>query len=272
MITEAGNGWQDEIIWRYVVAMERRNESEGTIRQRWYLVTRWFRHAGERWADPGRELLEEWLDAMSIAPATRYNYISNLHAFYRWANREELTAFDPTLGIERPRLPRRLPRPVRRADAELLIDTAADPYRVALALMADAGLRCCEVAALTWDDVDLDAGVLYVTGKGAHQRVVGIPRRLERILASLDPDERPVIGCWWSRQRVSDRVGAYLKAHEMPYTAHQFRHLYGTRMYQRTDGDLLAVQQALGHASVSTTQGYALADPATALAAARLLD
>jgi integrase/recombinase XerD len=260
------------LVGRYELAMLRRGLADGTIRQRTYLAIRWITYAGPRWTDPGRELLEAWLDGFGLSARTRYTYLSNLHDLYRWANRDGHAHVDPTAGIERPRLPRAIPRPARVADATLLIAGAADPYRVLFALMADAGLRCCEVAALMWRDVDLAAGTLHVTGKGGHERVVGIPRRLEQILASLDPDGAPVIGRWWSRQRVSDEAGAYLRAHELPYTAHQFRHLYATRLYAATSGDLLAVQHALGHASVTSTQIYARCDPVTALAAARALD
>ena len=53
---------------------------------------------------------------------------------------------------------------------------------------------------------------------------------------------------------------------------HQLRHLYATRLYAATHGNILAVQQALGHASVLSTQIYAKVDPGAALDAARRLD
>ena len=113
---------------------------------------------------------------------------------------------------------------------------------------------------------------MYVTGKGGHQRVVGIPARLAGILAESDATVGPVFGRPVSPTRVSQIVNAYLRDNGVAATAHQLRHLYGTRLYAATGGNLLAVQQALGHASVTSTQIYAAIDVGAAVNAARTLD
>lgn len=251
--------------------MRRRNMRPGSIAKRSAEIRGWLAYAGELWTIADVELVEDWLDGRNIGATTRYCAISHLHQFYIWAHREGLVESIPTTSIERPRLPRRLPRPARRADVEQVMETAPLELRVMLSLMVDAGLRCCEVASLQWCDVDLDAGTMHVTGKGGHQRVVGIPSRLAVTLAACDDVVGPVVGRKMSATRVSQVVNECLHVNGYATTAHQLRHLYATRMLEQTHGNLLAVQQALGHASVTSTQIYALVDPRSAIDAAHSL-
>lgn len=259
------------IITEYQRAMQRRAYSPGTIDARSALVRRWLRFAGEEWPTATPERFEDWLDAGGpIVARTRYGRISHLHQFYRWALRHGYATTDPTELLERPRLPRGLPRPARMVDVDLAIAEAEPVMARMLSLMVDGGLRCCEVARLDWQDVDLDLGVLYLTGKGATDRTVGVPRRLEQILAGADEVVGPVVGRRMTPTRVSQLVGAHLRSCGISTTAHKLRHLYATRMLAAT-GDITIVQQALGHASIATTQIYAQVDPMRVLAAARAL-
>lgn len=251
--------------------MMRRGLRASSIDKRMSAVRRWIDHAGDAWRSSDRELLEEWLDDRQLAARSRYGEISHLHQFYTWARREQLVDADPTELVERPRLPRRLPRPARMGDVDQAIAGADASMRIALSLMVDAGLRCCEVAGLQWTDVDLAARVLYVTGKGGHDRVVGIPTRLVDLLLSSDGVAGAVFGRTVSAGRVSQLVNAHLRRCGVAATAHQLRHLYATRLLEATGGNLAAVQQALGHASVVSTQIYAQVDPRRAIDAARQL-
>ena len=227
--------------------------------------------------DAERGDVEEWIGSRPLGVGARYVAIANLHAFYVWAQRQELTNHDPTALVERPRLPRRLPRPARRDDVGRLLAAGDADMTAMISLMVDAGLRCCEVSALDWRDVDLDERVLYLRGKGSHDRVVGIPRRLLRLTA-IGPGVGPVIR---PRQRgktrvspwcVSQRVNRHAHINGANLTAHQLRHLFATRLYQALDGKIGPVQQALGHASWATTQLYALVDPRTASTPPAALD
>lgn len=209
-----------------------------------------------------------------LAPRARYTAISHLSMFYRWAIREEYATVDPTTAVERPRLPRRLPRTVPGSQVSKLLDGAGH-LELPMLLMLDAGLRCCEVSRLRWCDVDLEAGTLLVSGKGDRDRLVGMPRRLRMAVYLAESEHRGelVIGRPMSPARISQRVGQRARRLGLTgVTAHRLRHTYATRLYEATAGDLGAVQLALGHASISNTQIYAYVDPARALAAARLLD
>jgi integrase/recombinase XerD len=263
------------MVRSFVIAMERRGLRRSTIVKRAGVVRGWLAYlerSGGAAATASRQDVEAWLDLHHCGARARYTLISHLHMFYVWLQREDLTTSDPTVLIERPRLERRLPRPARKAAVDLAILEAPADVALMLSLMVDAGLRCCEVAVCVWADVDLDAGVIYVHGKGGHDRVVGVPARLRMMLAAMDSTTGPVHGRYVSACRVSQIICPYLRDAGVGATAHQLRHLYATRLYAATDGNLLAVQQALGHASVTSTQIYARVDPAAALDAARRLD
>lgn len=257
------------VISDYRDAMRRRHLAASTIYARSCTVRRWIEFADD-WTTADGDDFERWLDSLSLGARARYTTISHVHAFYGWARRRRLVVDDPTELIERPRLPRRLPRPARMADVTTAIETAEPWIAAALSMMVDGGLRCCEVAGVEWHDVDLDAGTMFVTGKGGHDRMIGLPARLVGHLAALDGFHGPVIGRRITPTRVSQIVNAYLRSVGVRATAHQLRHLYATRMLAAT-GDITAVQQALGHASIASTQIYAAINPVTALDAARRL-
>src|SRR4029077_13904703 len=118
---------------------------------------------------------------------------------------------DPTERIDRPRLPRRLPRPARLDDVELVIAGAEPRIAAVMLLMADAGLRCCEVARLEWRDVDLGVGVMIVRGKGDRDRMIGLTPRLAAALAAFDDVDGPVFGRTVTPARLSQLVNRELR-------------------------------------------------------------
>lgn len=260
-----------QLTAEYSRAMRRRNMRASSIDKRMSEVRSWLAFADELWVIADEDLVEDWLDTRQLGAKSRYGAISHLHMFYVWAIRRRLVIEDPTIRIDRPILPRRLPRPARRSDVDAAIDEADPVMAAMLSMMADAGLRCCEVAVLDWDDVDLVDLKLRVTGKGGHERVVGMADRVARSLAALDDIDGPVIGRTATACRVSQLVNGYLHARGVRSTAHQLRHLYATRLLAQTRGDLGAVREALGHASVTSTEIYAQVDPVIALEASRSL-
>lgn len=261
----------------YQRSMIRRGLAGGTIYHRMSQLRMWLAWLdGSDWRTASRHDVESWLDSRELGARARYTSISHLSAFYRWAIREELTGTDPTIVVERPRLPQRLPRPVRREDADAIVTGTADtPLQLAVLLMLDGGLRCVEVARLRWCDVDLEAGTVYVFGKGSRERLVGLPSRLRMALyvSQADAASEYVFGRRVTACRMSQLVNAAIRELGVAEaTAHRLRHTYATRLYRVTAGDLRAVQMALGHASVATTQIYAAIDVDRVVSAARLLD
>ena len=260
-----------QIVDQYRAAMRREGQARLTIVKRHAELRWWLGYIGERWGEATRHDVDDWLDARGVAMSTRYVCISNLHAFYLWARREGLVEHDPTELLRRPKVHRHLPRPMRAADVELLIHDAVPTVAAILALMYDAGLRCVEVARLDWDDVDLAERTMIVRGKGDRDRMVGLPQRLVVVLAALDETIGPVIAPRATAGAISQRVRSHMRRRGVTGSAHRLRHSYATRLLRATQ-DITAVQVALGHALLTTTQIYAAVDPTAAVRAARTLD
>lgn len=130
--------------------------------------------------------VEDFVGSQGWGPSTLRDAVSHIRQFYRWAIRHGHTTTDPTATVELPRAPRRLPRPARDVAISAAVH-AADPMMTAiLALMCGAGLRCCEVSALRWSDVDMIAGTVHVTGKFDRERVLEISPDVRRALAAID--------------------------------------------------------------------------------------
>lgn len=246
--------------------MRRRNWARGTRLKR-AGEARHYVTAVPGWRTATWRDVESYLDGRDVAPTTQRDVVSNLRAFYRWAGREGYCAADPTALVDTPKVPRRLPRPARPDDIAQALVAATPRVAAMVALMAGAGLRCCEVAALTWDDVDLIAGTARVVGKGDRERVVGLAPDVERRLFLLDTGPGPVFlnayGRPCSRAVVSQTVNALFVELGLSARAHRLRHWHATDALAR-DGSLAKVRDMLGHATAATTEMYAALVPGAA--------
>lgn len=217
----------------------------------------------ERCTGPGR-LLEATADqvfmVMVSVPAawSRYAYLADMRAFYRWAVRHGLTDSDPTLLIDAPRLPRAVPKPLERADIAGLLVAPLWLAR-AIALGCYAGLRRAEIAGLDWVEVDTARGTVTVRGgKGGKDRVVP----MHPVLAGLlEPGGRsgPVVsrtGTSMSPEALGYWIRKHLRGHGLTATCHQLRHTFGTEAAISSGGDVIVVAELMGHASTQTTLGY----------------
>lgn len=212
--------------------------------------------------------------------------LSAVKNFYRWLAERE--GFEPTavLAVRAPKFQKKLPRPLAEDAAGAMLDTAAlqsdIPWIAArdvavLTLLYGCGLRISEALGLTGKDAPLPS-VLRIFGKGGKERLVPVlqaAREAVEVYVGVCPyptePDAPLFrgargGALGPRpiQKVMERTRMQLG---LPATAtpHAMRHSFATHLLS-AGGDLRAIQELLGHASLSTTQAY------TAVETARLME
>ncbi len=233
--------------------------------------------------------LRAWLahrHAAGHAASSTARAVSALKSFQRWATRRGEWQNAALLALRAPRRPKPLPRPLGEEDARVALETAealaAEPWIAArdtavLTLLYGCGLRIGEALALDRDVLPI-ADTLRVTGKGRKQRLVPV---LPAVRAAIEDYVRlcpfpggprsPLFrGARGGRLRAEIvqlalrrlRAALGLPDHATP---HALRHSFATHLLA-AGADLRAIQELLGHASLTTTQRY------TAVDAARMLD
>lgn len=241
----------------------RRNRSPQTIKRYVWLVSRF-----EAGLSPRTLLEARPLDAADFtagyAPKTEQWMLAGLATFYRFLSRHDLGPGNITAELERPATPHRLPRPIAPADLARSLARAGLGSRmhVILCLAAYAGLRCCEVAALRWDEVS-PFSVFVREGKGRRQRLVPMhPDLLASLRAYGWGEVGPVVTR--TRGKAARALGAsyisqigsdFLASLGIKATMHQLRHYFGTEAYAASR-DLLLVRDLMGHKHASDTEGY----------------
>ena len=217
------------------------------------------------------------LHAKGFAPRTLALTLSAWRGWFRWLARQHGWRSNPVLGIRAPKAARPLPKVLSVEAASKLLDAGAanEPAllrdRAMFELLYSSGLRLGELVALDVSDgrLDLRQGEVTVTGKGAKTRTVPVGSKArEALRAWLDararmaaPGERALFvggrGARISAGVVGTRLKAWARRRGLQERVHphMLRHSFATHMLQSSQ-DLRAVQELLGHASISTTQVY----------------
>lgn len=257
-------GW---ILTEWHRYLRRREYCRATVTTRVTIARAWIVEVDE-WPSATFRQVEAWTDTLEVTARVRRNYVSHLRAFYRWAAREGLASQDPTALVESPKCPQTLPRPARDRDIAMVLAGAPAQLAAMVGLMSVEGLRCCEVSALTWDDVDLHwgdeaeqwAGTIFVMGKGSKERRIELSPEVVELLVRLETTEGHVFvsarGRPYTPNRISQIVNSAFRELGLITQAHQLRHRAGTKAVQLPGADILAVRDFMGHASVATTQIY----------------
>ena len=201
--------------------------------------------------------------------------LSAWRAFYRFLlDRDRSLADDPCAGLRAPKSPKHLPSALTPDEAVALVTIDDDDLlsvrdRALFELAYSSGLRLSELAMLDVERIDLAAGEVRVWGKGAKERVVPVGAGARDALriwlaqrAALPLDDGHALFVGASGRRMSVRtierrlatwaVKRGLHRHVHP---HMLRHSFASHVLQ-SSGDLRAVQEMLGHASIASTQVY----------------
>lgn len=220
-----------------------------------------------------------------LSPASVKRATVAVRSLHRFRAEEGLSASDPSAGIETPRVPAGLPKALSEAEVNALLDAVVgdDPIarrdRALLEVLYGTGARISEVCALGLGDVDLDGSLLRLFGKGSKERVVPLGRHARAALAAWLSDEGRGALAPERFARRDDADAVFLNARggrlgrqgawgvvrrhgrtagiEDRLSPHVLRHSCATHMLDH-GADIRAVQELLGHASISTTQVYTM--------------
>jgi len=217
------------------------------------------------------------LGARSLARA-----LSSVKSFMRWLSDRE--GFEPTavLSTRAPKFRKKLPRPLAEDAARAMLDAvetqAAEPWLAArdvavVTLLYGCGLRISEALSLSGADCPLGPS-LRIVGKGGKERIVPVISQARNAVAAyvaacpwpVAPEEplfRGVRGGALSQRAIQKAMERARMQLGLPSTAtpHAMRHSFATHLLS-AGGDLRAIQELLGHASLSTTQAYTAVDTA----------
>jgi len=210
--------------------------------------------------------------------------LSAVRSFYRYLHRNEIVDANPARAVAAPRLERYLPGYLDRAQIDLLFQTAevrawegsfVDVRNLAiLELFYSTGMRLSELQGLSRGELDLVSQQAKVRGKGRKERIVPIGDTATRALRNYEAKRDDLIRAIGPKAdrmavflgRTGRRIGvravqkavtAFLREvdEEAGLTVHSLRHTFATHLLD-AGADLRAVQELLGHASISTTQIY----------------
>lgn len=216
--------------------------------------------------------IERWLLSLEhLAPGTRRLHLANVRTFSKWLIAQGVIRKDPTRGFEVHK-PRAVPRALNPDKIALTLGSLPDTRaRTVVVLMLYCGLRCMEVAGLQTGDYDARARTVMVVGKGGHERVLPVPVAAA-VVVDLYLAERGVVSGPLVRSladpskglkaaTISELVGGWMRDAGVKtgrfdgVSAHALRHTAGSDVLEQS-GNLRAVQEMLGHASLTTTQIY----------------
>jgi integrase/recombinase XerC len=226
--------------------------------------------------------VRHWLRALASTAerASIARKLAAVRGLFRFLVDRKRLAVDPTLGIATPKARRKLPAHLTLDDVDRLLATPrADTLaglrdRALLEVLYSSGVRVSELTGLDWEQVDEDAGLLRVLGKGRKERVVPVGRPALRALAAyrtrcaavgLAVANGPVFRNARGGRLTSRSVARLMEQHVLvsgtttKATPHALRHTFATHLLG-AGADLRAIQELLGHASLSTTQRYTHVD------------
>lgn len=197
--------------------------------------------------------------------------IASLRGFFKWLCTCEICIQNPTLTMEQPKIPRKLPKVMTVAEIEnILMQDLSKIERLIVELLYGCGLRVSELANLKTNSIDLNANYVKCSGKGAKERLVPLGSKAKEALKNYF-EQRDFLtkkynletknllisdsGRFLTRQDVYTFIHEQGKKIHKNISPHTLRHSFATHLLEN-GADLRIVQELLGHSDVSTTQLY----------------
>jgi len=220
----------------------------------------------------------KFINELGLSPYSQARIVSGIKGFYKYLTYENLISVDPSELIELPKLGRRLPDTLSIHEIDQLFEAidmskASGPRDRALAeTIYSAGLRVSELVNLKISNIYEDVGFLRILGKGNKERLTPVGKSALKFIKSYQLEVRNHmqiksghedylflnrLGCKISRVSVFKLIKnlALRAGINKKISPHTFRHSYATHLIEG-GADLRAVQEMLGHESITTTEIY----------------
>lgn len=217
-------------------------------------------------------------------PATRARKISTIRIFFSYLSQKaHLIEENPAQNLETPKLDKRLPKYLSLEDSKKLLSVTENEndenkerdYAI-ITLFLNCGMRLSELIGINISDIDFNEEKLNVIGKGNKERTIYLNKSCINAIKeylNVRPKDNVKIDDKASnralflskrRERISNRTVQYIVEKELrkagldttKYSTHKLRHTAATLMYQYGQVDIRALQELLGHKSISTTEIY----------------
>ena len=218
--------------------------------------------------------------------ATRARKISTIRIFFKYlsqdASKKFLLDHNPALNLKTPKKDKRLPKYLSLDDSKRLLDVASNEDNrncerdfAITTLFLNCGIRLSELVGININDIDFEDCKLNVIGKGNKERTIYLNKACMKALSSylnvrpkiVDKDNKnsdKALFLSERKERISNRTVQYIINKELmeagldsrKYSVHKLRHTAATLMYQYGEVDIRALQELLGHESISTTEIY----------------
>lgn len=206
--------------------------------------------------------------------STMARKLSTYRSFYKYLNEYYGIGNNPMESIQSPKNKRNVPDFLFVSEIKNFLNTYSNEDEVDIrdktmfTMLYACGLRVSELCSLSWSQIDVNARIVRVTGKGDKERIVPFYKGFEKQLAhyrlsyweKYAQDEHVFVnlrgkgftsrGIQFLMQKHADEIGLSMKVHP-----HMFRHSFATHLLDN-GADIRVVQELLGHASLSTTQIY----------------
>ena len=224
-------------------------------------------------------------------PSTLARKASSIRIFFHYlCNKSKRIPSNPAQDLENPKIGRRLPKYLSLEQSKKLLETASTPriseknnhdnstrnYAI-ITLFLNCGMRLSELVGINIKDIDFDENKLNVVGKGNKERTIYLNKAciiaIKSYLAirphdGVKADARDALFLSEQKKRISNRTVQYIVKEELrlagidqdKYSVHKLRHTAATLMYKYGQVDIRALQELLGHESISTTEIYTHVD------------
>lgn len=217
--------------------------------------------------------------------ATRARKVSSIRVFFNYlCNKAGLIEKNPAQNLETPKLDKRIPKYLTLDDSKKLLEAVNDmddrnkerDYAI-ITLFLNCGMRLSELVGINIKDINFNDQKLNVIGKGNKERTIYLNsacmNAVNKYLAVRPHDNvkynsKDALFLSERRERISNRTVQYIVKQELKragldtnkYSVHKLRHTAATLMYKYGNVDIRALQELLGHESISTTEIYTHVD------------